>query len=315
MQSIALIGLAAQHTSAAEQAGDSASESSWRMLSQRRFGVAGDAAAMALQLAKLNSTVNLFSCVGDDQGGRQLVGELKRSGVGHRYITCKAGLSTASSIAISQGNALQRWLYPGSFEQFDLADIEVSVLLKHDRIHVSDCGLMALLLQGGLAEILCTAVALRKRTSLSIGAQEPVSFEALRCLLPHLDCLFIDVAVLQRWFPHDSQASAYRKLSGSGPGQLVVLEGERACLCHGDSPAVSYALETPLQSAEPSFNSFVVGVLTGLGRQLGLEKALGMGLQLAGGSSADMNKALAAQVVEQASADNSRNKREALATE
>jgi sugar/nucleoside kinase (ribokinase family) len=207
--------------------------------------VGGSAAIMACAAARLGLRTALAGVVGDDVGGRFMIDELTRRGVGVGALEIRADLSTGLTVALARGDDRAIVTYPGCIAALEAGMIDPALVGAARHVHVSSFFLQPRLAPGlrGLFEAARSAGA---TTSLDLNWDPAETWDGgLADVLPAVDVLFVNAAEAAAVSGAADPAVAATVLAARGALPVVKLGAGGALahdgcrLVHVSAPAVT----------------------------------------------------------------------------
>lgn len=251
-----------------------------------RVSVAGAESNVAMYLADLGVPVAWLSAVGDDPLGRRVLAEVEAAGVDVSGVRADPGRPTGLLVKEPTGSGTRVHYYRGN----SAASAMGPDVLADDRLKSA-----AVLHLTGVTPALSPSCRNLVTTALTVPAAErpyAISFDVnhrpalwppgtavtvLRELADLADVTFVGLDEAQELWGSDLQPTDVRALL-PGPRLLVVKDGGHAAIAFSDEGVrIVPALDTDVVEPVGAGDAFAAGVLTGLLRGEGLERALRLG--------------------------------------
>ncbi|WP_369191704.1 sugar kinase [Streptomyces sp. R08] len=251
-----------------------------------RVSVAGAESNVAMYLADLGVPVAWLSAVGDDPLGRRVLAEVGAAGVDVSGVRADPGRPTGLLVKEPTGSGTRVHYYRGD----SAASAMGPDVLDDERLKSA-----AVLHLTGVTPALSPSCRNLVTTALTVpSAERPyaISFDVnhrpalwppgtaatvLRELADLADITFVGLDEAQELWGSDLQPADVRALL-PGPSLLVVKDGGHAAIAFSDEGVqVVPALDTDVVEPVGAGDAFAAGVLTGLLRGEGLERALRLG--------------------------------------
>ena len=209
------------------------------------LAVGGSAAIMACAAAGLGLRTALAGVVGDDPGGRFMMGELARRGVDIGAVAIREDLATGLTVALARGDDRAIVTYPGCIAALEAGMIDPAVVGAARHVHASSFFLQPRLAPGlrGLFEAARSSGA---TTSLDLNWDPAGTWDGgLADVLHGVDVLFVNAAEAAAISGATDPAVAATVLAARGPLPVVKLGADGALardgcrLVHVSAPAVT----------------------------------------------------------------------------
>ncbi|UXX91784.1 sugar kinase [Streptomyces sp. AD2-2] len=251
-----------------------------------RVSVAGAESNVAMYLADLGVPVAWVSAVGDDPLGRRVLAEVGAAGVDVSGVRADPGRPTGLLVKEPAGSRTRVHYYRGN----SAASAMGPDVLDDHRLKSA-----AVLHLTGVTPALSPSCRNLVTTALTVPAAErpyAISFDVnhrpalwppgtaatvLRELADLADITFVGLDEAQELWGADLQPADVRALL-PGPHLLVVKDGGHAAIAFGEEEVrIVPALDTDVVEPVGAGDAFAAGVLTGLLRGEGMERALRLG--------------------------------------
>jgi sugar/nucleoside kinase (ribokinase family) len=245
----------------------------------------GAAANTALALAALGSPPLLAGCVGGDDLGHLLLGELERAGVAEAVVVVEDAPTGVSMAFEAPGRDRSFLTSLGALASFDLASVRAACL---ERRLVLSCGYFLLpALRGRATRELLHRAKENGATTLfdpgwdPEGWQEPTREEVLG-LLGLVDVFLPNEAEAVALAGGDPREAA-RVLQAASGGWIVVKRGANGCLAAGPDGLEIEAGAPPVHVTDTTGagDAFNAGLLHARARELGWPEALRFAVRVA----------------------------------
>ena len=147
----------------------------------------GSTAIFACNIAKLGSSVEFMSKLGDDSFGKFLLKEMALNNVGTGSIIVDPSLRTGATVIFILNNDRMMVTYPGSMEHLEIGEITDDILGSARHIHTSAIFFQPLL-KKGLADLFGRAKEMGLTTSMDTQWDPEEAWDLdLEKVLPNLD--------------------------------------------------------------------------------------------------------------------------------
>jgi sugar/nucleoside kinase (ribokinase family) len=239
--------------------------------------VGGCAANVAIDLRKLNQSVELVGCVGQDAAGAYLVQELQAAQVNCHQLAYTEEYPTSETVILLVEGEDRRYLHSfGANQAFKVSDIDRDWVAALDLFYLGGLFAMPGIVADELSALLAFAHAQKVVTVVDVVL--PTGFQRageVERLLPHID-----------WFlPNDHEAAALtgkadpqeaiRVLRSWGARDIIVTLGEQGSLAvYGNEWWRCHAY--PGQTVDPSGagDAFASGLIAGLANGWAFSRSL-----------------------------------------
>jgi len=244
--------------------------------------VGGSAGIMACAAARLGLRTAFASVVGDDAGGRFMLGELTRRGVHVSGVAVRREVSTGLTVALTRGDDRAIITFPGCIDALTAEVVEGSLVRGARHVHVSSFYLQPRL-ASGLRGLFEAAHAAGAGTSLDLNWDPSGQWDGgLADVLPAVDVLFVNAAEATAVSGASDPAVAATVLAARGPLPVIKL-GAAGALAHDGCRLVRVtAPAVTVVDTVGAGDSFDAGFLCG--RLLGWEVSRSLALGVACGS-------------------------------
>ena len=251
-----------------------------------RVSVAGAESNVAMYLADLGVPVSWLSAVGDDPLGRRVLAEVGAAGVDVSGVRCDPERPTGLLVKEPTGSRTRVHYYRGN----SAASAMGPDVLDDDRLRSA-----SILHLTGVTPALSPSCRSLVTTALTVPAAErpyAISFDVnhrpalwppgtaatvLRDLTNQADIAFVGLDEARELWGADLQPADVRGLLPH-PRLLVVKDGGHSAIAFGDEGVRTVpALDTDVVEPVGAGDAFAAGVLTGLLRGGGMERALRLG--------------------------------------
>lgn len=242
--------------------------------------VMGSSSAIcAAGLARLGSEVDFLGKVGADYYGDFATEQLSTLGVGVDGVIRDDAARTGVTISLTYPADRALITYPGCISELRLEDIETSVLLCYNHLHVGSYFLQRAL-QPGLPELLVQARGAGLTTSLDTGhdPEEKWGDDALRMLLDLVDIFLPNKEEARAIARADATDAALRELARHARLVAVKCGLSGAMTMHDGRMVHSPAFEVEVKDTTGAGDSFNAGfIYAHVIRGLSPEEALRFG--------------------------------------
>jgi sugar/nucleoside kinase (ribokinase family) len=243
----------------------------------------GGAVNVASTLAQLGHEVALFTKVGDDANGREVVSALSAVGVDTSCVRVSAGDSTPFTFVGVHEDGERTFIHtPGANRTFGVGDIEKETLLDCNYLVYMDLWVQPMLDGDAGAQILREARGRGVVTLLDecwgLGPDRAV----LEQMVSHADYVLPSLDEVGTLYPGLSKSAVADHLLGLGAGTVVLKMGTEGCFVR----TADAAEQVPVVPAEAvdttgAGDSFNAGFIAGLVRGLPPVDAAKLGVQVA----------------------------------
>lgn len=228
----------------------------------------GSAANTAYWLARLNQSVRMLGCVGDDPFGTLAIAALAEAGTDTSLIQRTSRSLTGMAAIFATPGSKRMVTSGGANACFDPAEIDGRIFYPGAHLHVAT----------SLHELALPLIRLAKErgATVSCDLDEGPTEE----MIPRLDLIFMNQTELRRWTGSTDPREARKRLSPSS--FLVVTQSARGAVALG--PSGEYAHPAfPATEADRTGggDAFDAGFLYGLAQGAAPETCLRFGLLLA----------------------------------
>jgi sugar/nucleoside kinase (ribokinase family) len=236
--------------------------------------VGSSGAIFACGAARLGLATAYVGTIGDDAGGRFIVGELERRGIDTAACRVEEGRHTGLTVVISRGEDRAILTAVGAMDALTAADVTDALLASAEHLHVTSPALQPRL-RAGLSDLFGRARAAGLTTSLDPGWDPAGEWdEALGAALAATDVFLPNAAEACRITAVDDPEAALEALASRVPTVVVKLGAAGAIAAEGEARARVAAPGVEVVDTTGAGDSFAAGFLRAGREGLPLEERL-----------------------------------------